>query len=140
MEELESELEIMEAAFGSDFKRMESSKEFERFSVRICVQTPTGSAEIQTVIQLPQQFPSQPLSCTVDGNLCNATMHEVNKRVDASLEDNPSIRSMEMVQLVQDTVSELSERSAAENRKETTKRCDNITIARFLIYFHHIMR
>jgi hypothetical protein len=140
MEEITSELDIMEAAFGSDFKRLESCAEFERFCIHINVPTVTSTSSLQIIIQLPQQFPQQPLSSTVDGTLSNTTIHEVNKQINRRIEDYPEIRSMEIVQFVQDVVSELSEHTATERRKEAIKIPDQLTIARFLIYFHHIMR
>jgi hypothetical protein len=140
MEEIASELELMEAAFGSDFKRLERCAEFERFSVHISPPAATSTASLQVIIQLPQQFPQQPLSSTVNGPLSNAIIYEVNKRISRKIDESPEIRSLEIVQLVRDIVFELSERTANERRIEGTKVPDQLTIARFLIYFHHIMR
>jgi len=134
-EDVDADVELIEAAYGSDFKRLESYDNCVRFSVKLA----SRGAWVVVTISLAFDFPHTPIHCTLDGTLPIVTLYELNKVVKAKVEDDPAMRSMEVCQCVSDFVTAWE---ADHSRVEitTVKQPCELKIARFLIYFHHIMR
>ena len=135
-EDVDADVELMEAAYGNDFKRLES---YNDGSVRFLVKLASEGAWVMVTFSLALDFPHTPMHCTVDGTLPIIALYELNKAVKSKIEDDPTIRSMEVCQCVSDFVSVWE---AERSRVETTSvhKPSELKIARFLIYFHHIMR
>lgn len=136
MEEIDCEITIMESAYTEGF-RLLSKDNGCSFCVRL---VPCDTAVVDVNFHLPPEFPDQPLTCYVDGLLQNATLHVLNRYIHHVLEKNPSVRSMEICQLVLDKVMELGVNARKSSTPLTEKPRQEIVVARFLIYFHHIMR
>ena len=147
MEEREAEIELMQAAFSDSFHLIEHNTECSRFSITIdqVLDDSDQSATVVTdiFITLPQLFPEQALTCYVDGKYTNSIVYSVNSAIQSQLNEVPDIRSMELCQLVQDVVAQQHENTNDNKALQYSKiniLPEKVVIARFLIYFHHIMR
>ena len=147
MEEREAEIELMQAAFSDSFHLIEHNTECSRFSITIdqVLDDSDQSATVVTdiFITLPKSFPEQTLTCYVDGKYTNSIVYAVNSAIQSQLNEVPDIRSIELCQLVQDVVAQLHE-NTNDNKvlqyNKTNRLPDKVVVARFLVYFHHIMR
>lgn len=135
-----AELQLMEAAFGDCCRVINDSPGQIRFC--IAVNNLDNKFSYDITFSLPPQYPtSAALSCAVDGEVPNLILHDINKRVQHLLQENPATACMEIYQLVNDCLNDWAENEHLKRISGTTEAiCTEITIARFLIYFHHIMR
>lgn len=135
-----AELELMQAAFGDTF-HMEDESGRIRFTITLYTTDNMGSLVISFFF--PQQYPStSPLCCIVDGTVPNAVLHDINKRIQFMLSENTSTGSMEVYQLVNEQLNTWvdTERSRSISALREQVVLTGVNVARFLIYFHHIMR
>lgn len=137
MENRDAELELVEAAYGTSFKLVEKSIS----GPAIFIIELLAAVTVHLTITLPAQFPENPLCCYVDGAIPNSIRNELKDVIASAIEENTVIGTMEVCQIASDYLeewkNETEKMSTTDNNPEEKRK--SVSIARFLIFFHHIM-
>lgn len=144
-ESREAEVELAEAAFGSSFQLVSRSEHETTFSIH----TTFG---VVLTFTIPSDFPRLPLRCLVNGGISNARRESISQSIHQLLEDCPDLgESLIVCSLTVNIVGVLSVHQTVQDQLEfeittqvnhevSPETCPpSMRIARFLIYFHHIM-
>mmetsp|Transcript_31563 Transcript_31563/g.53264 ORF Transcript_31563/g.53264 Transcript_31563/m.53264 type:complete len:144 (-) Transcript_31563:1195-1626(-) len=134
-----AELELMEAAYGDDYTLLDGTPGNIRFSIAIS----SNNLKAVASFKLGDIYPNNVSKCSIDALLPRAIVQDMNFVVQSAVEEEPTISSMDLCQRVHEYLEDFS---AAEETKQhslrSNKQIDSkeLKIARFLIFFHHIMR
>ena len=132
---MESEVEIMESAYGSCFKLISLDSSIAKYDVKIAL--------FNTVIRffVPAAFPDAPVKFTVlQSDILNSERDSVNKLL-ADAFDGKVASSMEICQYLEDYLHDIEVEKASvipTNVEDVKVHVSEIKLTRFLIYFHHI--
>lgn len=134
-----AELELMQSAYGSDFQLCSTTNSGDCDGVIFSIALHVYDSTIK--ISIPLKYPDEPIKFTIDGKFTNSDGKKLKLDLNQYIVENATIGSLDLCQraseLLQDLISSkeqhISEPSIVYLRKE-------VSIARFLIYFHHIVR
>lgn len=138
-----AELELMEAAYGEEFQLIQSD-EVKGASFTIDLKVEDFFMNIK--FNVPVDYPEKSVKFDVDGNVNKSEKVKLMAMAAEQVESNPEIGCMELVQFVSDVLdsgdikNNSTQADAASNDAESSIQCSDISIARFLVYFHHIER
>jgi len=163
-EEQQAEVELLEAAFGSSFQLVADDSSLISYIIQLC----DYKCSIQ--FWLPIQFPRVPLMYSImstDRLISSSLLVKIKETLDSEIlthnkgYDGSQFRSMDCYQFVSNSIYDHLHNSSnindvkVEDYRSVAKHSNThysyqpilnqirkveIKIARFLIYFHHIMR
>lgn len=146
-ESREAELELIEAAFGPAFNVTHHNNMETVFTLHM---TSLATPVILT-FTLNFDFPRVSLKCFIQGKISNSRRDEVMKFIQKLLDETPDIGNsiarvldlqagvLSVFQAVEELLTSYENISSQELINESPSTVI-VQIARFLIYFHHIMR
>ncbi len=132
-----AELELAEAAFGNSFSLI--SHDPNEIIFEIIVDSLPQTQRVSFRFVLHPDFPTVPLRCNLNGAVPNSKRESINRQINNLIETSPEIG---VISVYQAAVDFLSDETIDERKTESSLPIppSNKKIARFLIYFHHIMR
>ena len=124
----------MEAAYGENFEMLSVG---DSKGIVFVVRLEQFSASVR--FQIPIDYPSSSLKFSFDGHMRNSDKASIVQRLQSTLNEDSTVGSMEICTLAAAAVSEMDTQKN-DHSSNAVVQLSEISIARFLIYFHHIMR
>jgi hypothetical protein len=129
-----TELELMEAAYSDKFEMLDAG---DGRGVTFVVRLEHCGASLR--YHVPRDYPDTPLKVSLEANMRNSDRANVAAELQAAIGENPEIGSMEICHMASASLANIVARDTAQE-VDAVEELGEVRIARFLIYFHHIMR
>jgi len=133
-----TELELMESAYSDQFEVIDVTNDK---GVAFLVRLEQFSASLR--YHIPADYPDIPLKVTLEGTMRNNDRANVSREIQEAIKENSVICSMEICHIASAALTDIVSRDSSSEQLSNGADMDElgeVRIARFLIYFHHIMR